>query len=254
MEEVFMENVVERNEKNSEEKLAEKRAKKRLIQKRWRQRSKLKIRVAEFIRRLHMSKARMFTQGELSAINAELFKAIKLPYCWNDTDLRRANAALTGLDKKYFDRSYVQLTKDEADLTTFIKNSLDDSKLTKAEKASVVINVLADVGREFVMEAGDGITPSPDAAFLLLTQNMGGTLPKWFAGSLADLLEERFTRSDITGFLWDLYKILGERDERKYGAADRERRAAEEYAKFIAETDAIDASGFTSAIGAKMKK
>lgn len=246
-------NSVEQNEKTEEQKLAEKRAKKRAIQKRWRQRTKLKVRVAEFIKSLHMNKARTFERGELSAINQELFKAIKLPRCWNDKDLLRANVAVSGLEKKYLDRGYVKLNKDEADMTDFIKNTLDDSKLTKAAKVNVVLNLLNDVGRDYILEAGDGLTPSPDAALLLLTQNTGGTLPKWFADSLADLVEAHFTRIDIKKFLNGMYDILKIRDNKKYSAADNEKMEAEENEK-MAKTGAVDTSAFFSSIGAKMKK
>lgn len=229
-------NSVKLDEKTPEEKLEEQRAKKRVIQKRWRKRSKLKIRLAEIIRRFHLVNARNLSSKEISVINRELHKAVHLPYCWNDVDLARANAALTAFERKYLDRGYVGPSEDEVNVTAFIKNTLDDANLTKAQKVNVALNVFKEMGRDFVMEAGDGIDPSPDAALVLLTQDIGGTFPKWLAGSLADLLEMHFTRGDTKRFLTNLGIVLRKRDEKKYAAIDSARWKEEEDARIEAET------------------
>jgi len=238
-------------EYTQEEILEQKRRAKRVGQKRWQQRNKLKVRAAMFLQKVEDLRGRFLDQSHYQILNREVRDLLKLPYCWTPVDLARANASLTELERKYLGRTLEVPPKSVADATASVLEELEAAKLSRAEKVNVALEVLTNVGREFVLQAGEGITPGPDAALVLLTQDMQGTLPEWFAGSLAELLEKHLGRRDIRKFLRQLKKVIEKRDEAKYAEADKaaRERASQDYEKeAFGDSDVGDILGAMGAV------
>lgn len=248
--------LMEQEEKKytPEEISEQKRKSKRVGQKRWQQRNKLKVRAATFLQKVEDLRGRYLERSHYKILNREVRDLLNLPYCWTPKDLARANASLTELERKYLGRTLEVPTKNVADVTAFMLEELEETKLSNAEKVNVALEVLTNVGREFLLQAGDGITPSPDAVLVLLTQDMQGTLPEWFIDSLSELLEQHLTRQDIRHFLKQLAEVIEKRDKVKYAKEDEEarERARENYEEQA--FGGTDAGSLLGAMGAKVVK
>lgn len=164
-------------------------------------RQKLKLAVADFCSRLQVLRYSNLNKKEIAILNYKIQKILHLPYRWTDKDLDRAFTALADLEQKYLKQPYATASEAEINLLDELKKQLTTAELPTETKVKLVFALLKDEVEEWYLQGAEKITPSPQNALLLLTQNLKYNMPKWFHGELLNLLYDNYKGTDFNEFM-----------------------------------------------------
>ncbi|MCQ2381351.1 MAG: hypothetical protein MJ032_03300 [Acidaminococcaceae bacterium] len=164
-------------------------------------RQKLKLAVADFCSRLQVLRYSNLNKKEIAILNYKIQKILHLPYRWTDKDLDRAFTALADLEQKYLKSPYATSSETEINLLDELKKQLTTAELPTETKVKLVFALLKDEVEEWYLQGAEKITPSPQNALLLLTQNLKYNMPKWFHEELLNLLYDNYKGTDFNEFM-----------------------------------------------------
>lgn len=166
-------------------------------QKRYRRRKKLKLEAAELTRRVQ-ERIGIRDPGLARKLLSNISMALRLPYRWDDDDMRKAENFLHGVRRELFDKKRKQKL-------TGLRESLyrvyQETEGQTPEKLNEVKEFYTDVIKEFAIVDPEKMEDNETNFILLMTLGAKvSKMPDWFLDRLTDYTFNHLRSSEIESY------------------------------------------------------
>lgn len=165
------------------------------------------IKALRFIQWLNIHRPAGVQQAQIRHIHIRIAHIMRLPYRWNDDDLKRAYVALDKLTKQYYNATGDKFQGGYQDLLVDMMDTLQLYPATPEERAEVVTELMFNIAVELNAAYGDKqpFVTEPE----LMTLALGKPpYPKWLVDEMADFILRHFRQNESVHICNTLYEKL----------------------------------------------
>lgn len=165
------------------------------------------IKALKFIQWLNVHRPAGIQQTQIRHIHLRVAHIMRLPYRWDDEDLKRAYVALDTLTKKYYNATGDVFHGGYQDLLVDLLDTLQLYPVTTEERADAMMEVLFNTAVEINAIYGEKRPEVLDPMLMALALGKP-PYPKWAVNEMADYILRHFRQHESIHICNELYNKL----------------------------------------------
>ena len=168
---------------------------------------RLLLKALKFIQWLYIHRPAGIQPAQIRSVHIRIAHILRLPYRWDEEDLRRAHTALEVLMKEIYNAKPGTFTGGYQDLLVAMVDMLQTYNATPDDRARVVSELMFNVAVELSAIYGNKKPPVSEALLLALAVGKP-PYPTWVVNEMANFIIERFRQNESIHICNELYDKL----------------------------------------------
>ena len=176
-----------------------------LYQSRLYKKRQLVYKAFKFIQWLYMHRPAGIQPAHLRHVHARIAHILRLPYNWDEDDLKRAHAALDLLMKEIYNTKMNDFSGGYQDLLVAMLDTLQIYRASTEDRANVVAELMFNIAVELHGVYGEN-KPGVRQPMLMALAVEKPPYPRWVVEEMADFILSHFRQSEcieISNMLYD---------------------------------------------------